>query len=98
MDPQAFLWLQEGLVSQDQWIIDGGRADLSIRLARADTVIFVDLPRWTRMWRILKRTGSPRSDYPPDVQENRRWMVVLLRWVWSYPKRKRPGMVAAIDE
>jgi adenylate kinase family enzyme len=98
MDPEAFLRLQEGLVSQDQWIIDGGRADLSVRLARADTVIFLDLPRWTCMWRVVKRTGSPRSDYPPDVQESWRWMMVLLRWVWTYPKQKRPGMIAAVEE
>lgn len=98
MDPQAFLRLQEGLVSQDRWIIDGGRADLSVRLARADTVIFLDLPRRTCMWRMAKRTGSPRPDYPPDVQESWRWMMVLLRWMWSYPKRKRPGMVAAVEE
>src|ERR1700733_1235495 len=89
---------QEGLVSQDRWIIDGGRADLSVRLARADTVIFLDLPRPTCPWRVVRRTGSPRCDYPPDVQESWRWMVVLLRWIWSYPKKKRPGMVAAIEE
>jgi adenylate kinase family enzyme len=85
-------------VSQDRWIIDGGRADLNLRLARADTVIFLDLPRRACIWRVVRRTGSPRSDYPPDVQESRSWMVQLLRWVWSYPKKKRPGIVAAIDE
>jgi adenylate kinase family enzyme len=98
MDPQAFRRLQEGLASQEQWIIDGGRADLSVRLARADTVIFLDLPRRTCMWRVVRRTGSARSDYPPDVQESWRWLVVLLRWVWSYPKGKRPGVVATIEE
>jgi adenylate kinase family enzyme len=86
------------LVSKDRWIIDGGRADLELRLARADTVIFLDLPRWICMWRVAKRTGSPRSDYPPDVQESWRWMMVLLRWVWTYPKQKRPGMVDAVEK
>ena len=98
MDPESFLRLQEGLVVQYQWIIDGGRADLNVRLERADTVIFLDLPRRTCMWRIVKRTGTPRSDYPPDVEESWRWMVVLLRWVWSYPKQKRPSMVAAVEK
>jgi adenylate kinase family enzyme len=98
MDPLAFRQLQEELAAKDQWIIDGGRADIEVRLMRADTVIFLDLPRLTCMWRVAKRTGSPRSDYPPDVQESWRWMMVLLRWVWSYPKQKRPGMVAAIEE
>jgi adenylate kinase family enzyme len=98
LDPQAFLRIQEELVSRDRWIIDGGRADLGVRLARADTVIFLDLPRRMCMWRVAKRTGSPRSDYPTGVDESWRWMVVLLRWIWSYPRRKRPGMVAAIEE
>jgi adenylate kinase family enzyme len=98
MDPEAFLRLQQGLVSKDRWVIDGGRADLRVRLARADTIIFLDLPRRTCMWRVAKRTGSPRFDYPPDVQESWRWMVVLLRWIWSYPKQKRPGMITAIEE
>lgn len=91
MDPQAFRRLQEGLVSQDQWIIDGGRADLSVRIPRADTVIFLDLPRRTCMSRVVRRTGSPRSDYPSHVLESWRWMVVLLRWVWSYPRRSVPA-------
>jgi adenylate kinase family enzyme len=98
MDPQAFRQLQEELAAKDRWIIDGGRADLGVRLARADSVIFLDLPRPTCMWRIVRRTGSPRSDYPPDVQESWRWMVVLLRWVWSYPKQKRPAMIASVEE
>jgi hypothetical protein len=25
-------------------------------------------------------------------------MLVLLRWIWNYPKRKRPSMIADIDE
>ena len=98
MDPRDFLELQQELAAGDRWIIDGGHADLSVRLVRADTVIFLDLPRVTCMWRVAKRTGSPRPDYPPDVQESWRWMVVLLRWIWSYPKRKRPGMIAAVEE
>jgi adenylate kinase family enzyme len=98
MDDQAFRNLQEELAARDSWIIDGGRADLSVRLARADTVIFLDLPRRTCMWRIVKRTGRPRVDYPPDVEESWRWMVLLLRWVWSYPGDKRPGIVANIGE
>jgi adenylate kinase family enzyme len=98
MDDQAFRKLQEELAARDRWIIDGGRADLSVRLARADTVIFLDLPRRTCMWRIIKRTGRPRADYPPDVEESWRWMVLLLRWVWSYPGDKRPGIVANIEE
>jgi adenylate kinase family enzyme len=98
MGDKPFRELQEDLASRDSWIIDGGRADLDVRLARADTVIFLDLPRRTCMWRIVRRTGQPRADYPPDVKESWRWMWVLLRWVWTYPKDKRPGMLLNVEE
>jgi adenylate kinase family enzyme len=98
MDDEAFRELQKQLASRDSWIIDGGRADLGVRLSRADTVVFLDLPRRTCIWRIIKRTGRPRADYPPDVKESWRWMWVLLRWVWTYPKDKRPGMCLSIEE
>jgi adenylate kinase family enzyme len=98
MDDESFRQLQVELADRDRWIIDGGRADLSVRLSKADTVIFLDLPRRTCMWRIMKRTGRPRADYPPDVRESWRWMWLLLRWVWSYPKDKRPGMVSNIEK
>jgi adenylate kinase family enzyme len=96
LDGRAFRQLQQELASGDDWIIDGGRADLDVRLSRADTVIFLDLPRRTCMWRLIKRTGRSRADYPPDVRESLRWLVLLLRWVWTYPQ-KRPGMLRAIE-
>lgn len=37
--PGEFRKLQERLAAQDSWIIDGGAADLSVRLSRADTVV-----------------------------------------------------------
>jgi len=98
MDDKAFRELQEELISRDSWIIDGGRADLDLRLARAGVVVFLDLPRRTCTWRIIKRTGRPRADYPPDVKESWRWMWVLIRWVWTYPRDKRTGMLLSIEE
>ena len=38
----------------------------------------------------MRRTGQPRVDYPPEVKESWRWMVLLLRWVlWTYPRERR---------
>ena len=50
------------------------------------------------MWQIIKRTGRPRDDYPPDIKESWRWMWVLVRWAWTYPKDRRPAMLRSIED
>lgn len=94
-----FRKLQEEIAARDAWIIDGGASDLAVRLARADTVVFLDLPRWICTWRLIKRHNRPRPDYPEGVREGLGWLLVLVRWVWvTYPTKRRPSMIAAIEE
>ena len=51
-----FAALQRGLVSAPRWVIDGNYASsLPIRLAAADTVIFLDLLARTCFWAIAQR-------------------------------------------
>jgi adenylate kinase family enzyme len=95
---KEFRDLQQDLARRESWIIDGGRGHVDVRLTRADTVILLDLPRRICVWRIIKRTGRRRPDYPPDVKESWLWMWVLIRWAWSYPKERRPAMLTSIAE
>ena len=46
MAPGEFLQLEEWIAAGESWVIDSGVANIGVRLARADTVIFLDLPRW----------------------------------------------------
>ena len=44
------------LVSKDKWIIDGTfEGTLPLRLARADLTIFLDIPLWHCLWRVIVR-------------------------------------------
>ncbi|MGH7713986.1 MAG: AAA family ATPase, partial [Gemmatimonadaceae bacterium] len=62
------------LIARNAWVMDGnyGRT-LPVRLAASDTVIFLDLPRYVCLWRLLRRRvrygGHSRPDLPADCPE-----------------------------
>lgn len=77
----------------DSWILDGNySATLDLRLPVCDTVIFLDIPRITCVYRILKRVAvykkGSRSDIPDGCDEKFDWDFVKV--VWSYPTRSKP--------
>jgi adenylate kinase family enzyme len=81
------------IVAGERWIIDGNyRRLLDIRLPRSDTVIFLDFPRRTSYWRVLKRlvrhVGRTRPDMAPGCPERIDWEFV--KWIWEYPHAEPP--------
>jgi len=62
--------LMKQLVGKDTWIIDGnyGRT-MDMRLAAADTIIFLDMPRHLCVYRIIKRRMMYRGKTRPDLAE-----------------------------
>ena len=86
--------------SEDRWIIEGNflpddPAEHDPRLERADTVIFLDLPRRTCLRRVLVRLVRDRGRRRPDLPEgaDEGLDLALLRWIWSYPKTDRPRVL-----
>lgn len=87
------------LIQGDQWIIDGNfRQTLDMRLKAADTIIFLDMPRWLCAWRAVKRRlqyqNNPRPDMAEGCQESLfkpDFPEFLLR-IWDYPSRARPDI------
>jgi adenylate kinase family enzyme len=91
-------------ISGDRWILDGNfladRDDgWDARFARADTVIFLDLPRKACLWRVLKRRirerGRSRPDLPMGCSEG--LALSVLRWIWSYPRVERPRVLRILE-
>ena len=77
---------QRALVARDAWILDGdlGPYDaIEIRLAAADTIVFLDFSVWKCAWRALKRARE-RLDF---------WM-----WLLRYRRVSRPFLMNAICE
>ena len=87
------------LTQYDQWIMDGNyRKTLDVRLKRADTIIFLDLPRWLCAWRAIKRRiqyrNTPRPDMAPGCRESLfkpDFPEFLIR-IWDYPNRAKPDI------
>ena len=89
-----------GLCEQSAWIVDGNYENtLHIRLARADTVIWLDYPRHVCLRRVLGRTlkdlGRVREGGPEGCPE--RFDLEFLRYVWNFNARSRPSIVAALE-
>jgi adenylate kinase family enzyme len=88
------------LIAQEGWVMDGnyGRT-LQQRIAAADAIVFLDMPRLVCTWRILKRrfkhVGGSRPDVAPGCPEQVNWEFV--HWVWTYPSRRRPGILEKLD-
>lgn len=89
------------LVGREAWVIDGNYSGtLERRLEACDTVVFLDLPRALCVWRVLKRMVTSRWRGRPDMAEGcrERFDLTFLKWVWTYPERRRPKVLAMLDE
>ncbi|HEY8491749.1 MAG TPA: DNA topology modulation protein [Dehalococcoidia bacterium] len=93
--------LHDEAVRGDAWVIDGNYSrTLETRLARADTVVFLDLPRWRCLWRVLWRrvryAGRVRPDIAPGCPEKVDWE--FLSWIWRWHAESRPRHLATLGE
>jgi adenylate kinase family enzyme len=89
------------VIATDRWILDGNfleHAPADGRFERADTVIFLDLPRLTCLWRVLKRLVRDRRRARPDLPagSSESFDPEGLRWIWRYGRRDRPQVLALL--
>ena len=84
------------LMREPEWIMDGTYGGtMETRIAAADTVIFLDMPRSTCLWRVIKRRfqhrGRHRPSLPAGCREQLSWEFLV--WIWRYSKTRRPGVL-----
>ncbi|MBH8565262.1 DNA topology modulation protein [Nostoc sp. CENA67] len=91
----------QDLTLRESWIMDGNYSGtLDIRLAIADTVIFLDLKRLLCLWRVIKRSwqyaGQSRPDMASGCPERLTWE--FLNFVWTYPSTRRPHILNKLSQ
>jgi len=86
--------------SKESWIMDGNFGGTrEIRFQAADTIVFLDLPRWLCTYRILKRTLFYRKGKRPDMADgcHERFDPEFILWVWNYPSSGRVRVLQDLE-
>jgi adenylate kinase family enzyme len=86
LPPPDWAGRQATLAERDRWIMDGDLGPYDVvepRLARADTVVVLDLPLWRCAWRAWRR-GPERRDF---------W-----EWTVRWRRHSRPRLLRAAAE
>ncbi|MGI2328765.1 topology modulation protein [Planococcus sp. YIM B11945] len=66
--PKEFENAQRAIVKKDKWIIEGNYSEtFHLRMAEADTIIYLELPLSVCLYRVLKRWLANRGKTRPDM-------------------------------
>lgn len=85
--------LIEDAIVEDGWVFDGNNSSTHhLRAAKADTVIWLDLPRHVCLWSVIKRLivnyGRTREDLSEGCPERFDWPFLV--WVWNFERDGKP--------
>lgn len=89
------------MCDKESWIIDGNYTKtMPYRFSKADVIIFLDIPRWKRLYRIFKRRithhGIQRLDQPHGCQERLTWGFVS--YIWHFNHKVKPEIMRLLKE
>lgn len=88
--------IMNNLVSKEEWIIDGNYGGtLDIRLRNADTIIYLNMPMYLCIYRIIKRRFMYHRKSRPDMDEGcpEKLDMKFINWVWGYNKKQKPSIL-----
>lgn len=87
--------------AKDRWVFEGDSySNADLRMARADTLIFLDMPTTTCLYRVIKRMimtyNKPRDDLADGCRE--RLDSGFLKWIFNYRTSSRPKALRLIKD
>ena len=88
VEPDRDEWeaVNRELVQGERWILDGNYGGtMEIRLAAADTIVFLDQSPLLCIWRVLSRR---RRDKPASARR----LLAFVAYIWRYRRTRRPAV------
>ena len=91
---EEFKKIAEEFANTDNWIIDGNyRSTIDMRLERADTIIFLDFPKWLGLWRSFKRVFNRSQPFDKSEGVRERIDFLHVKYVLTYPTHQMRSLV-----
>ena len=87
-------------LDKGRWILDGNfNRTMPQRMAKCDTVIYLDFPRMTCLLGVMKRILTTYGKVRPDMGDGcpERFDLEFLQWVWNYNKNNREQIYRLLD-
>ena len=88
-------------LKKPRWIMDGNfNRTIEVRIAKCDTIIYMDFSRVTCLLGVLKRVITTHGKVRPDMGEGcpERFDLEFLKWVWSFNDKNRQRYYKILNE
>lgn len=88
------------IMQKKYWIIDGNyNRTMEMRIEQADTVLFLDFPTSTTLFRIIKRRFQFRNKQREDVAEGciEKLDYEFFSYVATFRRKKRPVILQKLE-
>ncbi len=85
-------------MEKEEWVIDGVSQEL---MESADTIVFLDVPRWICVWRTLKRNIQccfrTRPEMPANCPDYKN-LLFIIKIIWIFPRKKNPWILEEMEK
>ncbi len=99
-EPGAFRAEVARIAALPAWVIDGNyTGTIAPRLAAADTLIYLDVPAWLSLARILRRVAASYGRRRPDMAEGCReqFDLAFLGYALTWNSKRRARSLALAE-
>lgn len=91
---EEFSAAQKEIVKKNQWIVEGNYTNtFNIRSEKADTIIYLELPLYICLYRVVKRwimnIGKTRTDMGEGCKEKLDWAFIKFIYTTYYPRKQK---------
>lgn len=91
---EEWINLQENLIKNDKFIIDGMYiSTLEIRFREAEAIFFLDIDTKTCIDDAKAREGEVRSDFPKYLNPNEADFVLFLQGIYEFEQKRKPRIL-----